>query len=68
MWGPIRSLFFVDFEDAQHGSLPVKAIYFLTGFGHQSVVVFFVLSGFLISSTVIKKTYVWKLVMARLRN
>jgi peptidoglycan/LPS O-acetylase OafA/YrhL len=31
----------------------VKALYFLTGFGHQAVMVFFVLSGFLISSTVI---------------
>ena len=36
---------FVDFEYAQHGSLPVKAIYFLTGFSHRSVVVFFALGG-----------------------
>jgi peptidoglycan/LPS O-acetylase OafA/YrhL len=55
MWGHLRNLFFVDFERAQQGSRLVKAIYFLTGLGHQSVVVFFVLSGFLISSTVIKR-------------
>jgi len=29
-------------------------VYFLTGFGHQAVIVFFVLSGFLISSSVFK--------------
>jgi peptidoglycan/LPS O-acetylase OafA/YrhL len=29
-------------------------MYFITGFGHQAVMVFFVLSGFLISSTVLK--------------
>jgi peptidoglycan/LPS O-acetylase OafA/YrhL len=55
MWGHLRNLFFVDFENVQHGSRLVKAIYFLTGFGHQSVVIFFILSGFLISSTVMKR-------------
>lgn len=55
MWGHIRNLFLVDFEYAQQGSRLVKVIYFLTGFGHQAVVVFFVLSGFLISSTVMRR-------------
>jgi peptidoglycan/LPS O-acetylase OafA/YrhL len=55
LWGHIRNLFFVDFESVQHRSPLVKAIYFFTGFGHQSVVVFFVLSGFLIGSTVLKR-------------
>jgi peptidoglycan/LPS O-acetylase OafA/YrhL len=55
MWGHLRNLFFVDFEYVEHGGRLVKVIYFLTGFGHQSVVVFFVLSGFLISATVIKR-------------
>ncbi len=35
-------------------SLLAKAIYFLSTFGHQSVIVFFVLSGFFISSSVLR--------------
>jgi peptidoglycan/LPS O-acetylase OafA/YrhL len=54
MWGHLRTLFFVDFQHLTRPSWILKAIYFLTGFGHQAVMVFFVLSGFLISSTVIK--------------
>lgn len=53
MWGHLRALFFVDFQQIQHSGPIVKGLYFLTGFGHQAVMVFFVLSGFLISSTVI---------------
>jgi peptidoglycan/LPS O-acetylase OafA/YrhL len=64
MWGHLRNLFLVDFENVQHNSRLVKAIYFLAGFGHQSVVVFFVLSGFLISSTIVKRlvsgTWSWR--------
>lgn len=54
MFGHLRTLFFVDFQHLHSESLPLKALYFLTGFGHQAVMVFFVLSGFLISSTVIR--------------
>jgi peptidoglycan/LPS O-acetylase OafA/YrhL len=53
MWGHVRANFFVNYRDLQHRSLALKALYFLTGFGHQAVMVFFVLSGFLISSSVI---------------
>ncbi|HTA58926.1 MAG TPA: acyltransferase [Candidatus Baltobacteraceae bacterium] len=54
MVGHVRALFFVDFRQLAHKSWPLQALYFLTGFGHQAVIVFFVLSGFLISSTVIR--------------
>ncbi len=54
MWGHLRTLFFVNFRHLQHPGWALKTVYFLTGFGHQAVMVFFVLSGFLISSTVIK--------------
>ena len=54
MVGHLRALFFVDFRHLSHKSWPLEALYFLTGFGHQAVIVFFVLSGFLISSTVIR--------------
>jgi peptidoglycan/LPS O-acetylase OafA/YrhL len=52
MWGHVRGNFFVNFQDLQHPNLFLKAVYFVTGFGHQAVMVFFVLSGFLISSSV----------------
>jgi peptidoglycan/LPS O-acetylase OafA/YrhL len=54
MWGHVRALFFVKFSEVLHQSWHVKLLYFFTGFGHQAVIVFFVLSGFLISSTVFK--------------
>jgi peptidoglycan/LPS O-acetylase OafA/YrhL len=52
MWGHARGNFFVDFQDLHHPNVFLKAVYFVTGFGHQAVMVFFVLSGFLISSSV----------------
>jgi len=54
MVGHLRALFFVDFRQLSHKSWPLQALYFLTGFRHQAVIIFFVLSGFLISSTVIR--------------
>jgi peptidoglycan/LPS O-acetylase OafA/YrhL len=54
MFGHLRTLFFADFQHLQSKSLPLQALYFFAGFGHQAVIVFFVLSGFLISSTVIR--------------
>jgi peptidoglycan/LPS O-acetylase OafA/YrhL len=60
MVGHLRALFFVDFRQLSHQSWPIQALYFLTGFGHQAVVVFFVLSGFLISSTVIRSRVLGK--------
>jgi len=54
MWGHVRALFFVDFGHIQHHGALSRLIYLLTGFGHQAVVVFFVLSGFLISSTILR--------------
>jgi peptidoglycan/LPS O-acetylase OafA/YrhL len=53
MWGHLRALFFVDFRHLERGSLPLSVLYFFTGFGNQAVMVFFVLSGFLISSAII---------------
>lgn len=50
-----RAFFLVDYDDvAGHRSILIKGLYFLSGFGHQSVMVFFVLSGFLISGSVVK--------------
>jgi len=55
MWGHLRGLFFVDFPQVTQHSVWLGSIYFLTGFGHQAVMVFFVLSGFFISSAILKR-------------
>jgi peptidoglycan/LPS O-acetylase OafA/YrhL len=64
MWGHLRAIFFVDFQHLQHGSIGLNALYFVTGFGHQAVMVFFVLSGFLICSAILKRrasgTWSWR--------
>lgn len=64
MWGHVRAMFFVDFQHLQKPAWFLGFGYFLTGFGHQAVMVFFVLSGFLISSTVAKShlagTWSWR--------
>src|SRR6202030_2366669 len=48
----------------RHNSALLEVLYFLTGFGHQAVMVFFVLSGFLISSSVMSSqmsgTWSWR--------
>src|SRR5580704_14806183 len=55
MWGHLRALFFVDFQQLQHSSPLLKILYFVTGFGHEAVMVFFVLSGFFISTAIISR-------------
>jgi peptidoglycan/LPS O-acetylase OafA/YrhL len=53
MWEHARALFFVSYRQLQNPTPAVKVIYFFTGFGHAAVMVFFVLSGFLISSAIL---------------
>jgi peptidoglycan/LPS O-acetylase OafA/YrhL len=61
-----RGFYFVDYGQIQSGldTWTVKAVYAATGFGHQSVMVFFVLSGFFISSSVLRNigrhTWSWR--------
>lgn len=52
--GHLRNLFFVDYLEVDSKNFLIKILYYITGFGHQAVVLFFVLSGFFISSSVIK--------------
>jgi peptidoglycan/LPS O-acetylase OafA/YrhL len=54
----LRNIFFVDYGDLPSrlkGAL-LATVYFTTDLGHQAVIVFFVLSGFLIGGSVIKTT------------
>jgi peptidoglycan/LPS O-acetylase OafA/YrhL len=64
MWGHLRAIFFVSFQELERSSTWLKTLYFVTGFGHQAVMVFFVLSGFLICSAVLKRrssgTWSWR--------
>lgn len=51
----IRDLLFMTSAEAGPISAPWKAFYFLTGFGHEAVMVFFVLSGFWITSAIARR-------------
>ena len=61
MWSHLRSLFFEDMPLVHNKGAAVKVFYLLTGFGHQSVIVFFVLSGFLVSSATFEQDCVRKI-------
>ena len=52
MLGHVRGLFFVDFQYLANKSALLSVLYALTGFGHQAVIVFFVLSGYFIGTSV----------------
>lgn len=47
-----RAIFYVEYTGVASPGMALQAFYFLTGLGHQAVVVFFVLSGFFIGNVV----------------
>src|SRR5712692_11026282 len=53
MIGHVRGLFFLDFPFLVNKSLAYRVLYAVTGFGHQAVMIFFVLSGYFIGMSVI---------------
>jgi len=53
MLGHIRGLFFVDFPYLANKSIANRLLYAVTGFGHQAVMIFFVLSGYFIGMSVL---------------
>jgi peptidoglycan/LPS O-acetylase OafA/YrhL len=57
--GHVRGLYFVDFEQMKGGGALLKALYLVTGFGHQAVVIFFALSGFFVGSSVLSSRDRW---------
>ena len=61
--GHIRNLFFEDFQNVSDQTWLNRVAYFLTGFGHESVTIFFVLSGLLVGGKVVRdidrKTWSW---------
>lgn len=60
----VRGLFFVPYHELLHHSVFISAFYASTSFGHQAVIVFFVLSGFFITSIIIRSsdegTWSWR--------
>jgi peptidoglycan/LPS O-acetylase OafA/YrhL len=48
MVGHVRGLFFVDFPFLKNKCAACRILYGVTGFGHQAVMIFFVLSGYFI--------------------
>ena len=57
----IRYLWFAEYADIQNKTILFKLFYFLTGFGSEAVMVFFVLSGFLVGGGGLKKIQGWKI-------
>ena len=51
--GHARGLFMQDFGQLENRSVLWKAFYFVSALGHEAVMVFFILSGFLVGSTVL---------------
>jgi peptidoglycan/LPS O-acetylase OafA/YrhL len=49
----LRAFFFVTFPELQSPGILAKAFYLVTGLGHQSVMIFFVLSGYLVGGSVL---------------
>jgi peptidoglycan/LPS O-acetylase OafA/YrhL len=64
MLGHLRGLFFVDYPLLRSKSAFLTALYAATGYGHQAVIVFFVLSGYFIGTSVLeaveKKQWSWR--------
>lgn len=54
MIGHVRALFFPAYIELVNPSFANRALYAITGFGHQAVIVFFVLSGYFIGASVLR--------------
>lgn len=54
-FGHMRGLFFVGIQSVEQPSFFTKAFYLVTGLQHEAVIVFFVLSGFLVGGGIMKK-------------
>jgi peptidoglycan/LPS O-acetylase OafA/YrhL len=53
--GHVRHLVLVDLADVRPASLATKALYLVTGLGHEAVVVFFVVSGYLVGGVTLQR-------------
>ena len=67
--GHLRAYIFQSFGELEQAALLTKAFYFATGLGHQSVIIFFALSGFLVGGKAIEDItsgrFVWSRYLLR---
>src|SRR5580692_6870518 len=49
-----RNFFLLDWQGLPHHTPLLAVLYFVTGFGHEAVIIFFVLSGYLIGGHVVQ--------------
>ena len=52
MAGHLRAYLFVTPDRLTDAGIPAKAFYFVTGFGHEAVIIFFAMSGFFITKSI----------------
>ena len=50
----LRNAMFVDYSALVHPNMAIKVFYAVTSFGHQAVMVFFVLSGYFVGGAVLR--------------
>jgi peptidoglycan/LPS O-acetylase OafA/YrhL len=50
----LRDFFFVDYQQVPHHNPLIAAVYMASGLGHECVIVFFVLSGYLVGGSVLR--------------
>ena len=60
--GHLRAAMFIDYSQLETTSIFKQLFYFITGLGHQSVLVFFVLSGFFVGGSVINSRHRFKFI------
>lgn len=53
--GHLRSFMFIEYNQIISPSIFDKIFYFITGLGHEAVIVFFVLSGYLVGGGTLEK-------------
>lgn len=60
--GHLRNVMFVDYPTIINPNIAIKIFYAVTGFGHQAVMVFFVLSGYFVGGAVLRAgaQFSWK--------
>lgn len=51
----VRHIVLVDYTTVEQKSILVQGLYFFTGLGHEAVVIFFVISGFLVGGLTLEK-------------
>ena len=60
--GHLRNAILVDYSVLVNPNIALKLVYFLTGLGHEAVMIFFVLSGYFVGGTILRSgsKFTWK--------